>query len=338
MNIYDYFLSPDIAEHCEKIGHEFSPLDMAVIIDRSDKTVEEKHAAWQELISDYPDMQTPKRSWFSAEDGLHKYLKKLMSWEKKIVKEFMTPDPGALYQLTIHEPYEYKGSDSRYSRRLTYRESEQGNYSSVAKALDTAREENEEDEVGVISITKVLVDVEGKRYANFNYAGDLLSIVWGDYEKGAPDMLEMVFIDLPVPFVKGDLVLLPDGNPGVISYLPHWGREGGETSYQDLVAGALRSDGSDMHANAYEIGYDNTLCYDHYEYFPMQYFRGELKGQDQFLKYLSMWMKGENFFYGKEPWVLINTFMQFYLEAESEKLNRRFGKDWYKREAETEES
>ena len=43
-------------------------------------------------------------------------------------------------------------------------------------------------------------------------------------------------------------------------------------------------------------------------------------------------MKEKKFFFGKDPWELINIFMQFYLEAESENLNRRFGKDWYKRE------
>ena len=45
MNIYDYFHSNDIAEHCKKIGHVFSPLDMAVIIEKSDKPIRKKHAA-----------------------------------------------------------------------------------------------------------------------------------------------------------------------------------------------------------------------------------------------------------------------------------------------------
>lgn len=35
MNICTYLRSPDIAAHCEKIDHVFSPLDMAVIITKS---------------------------------------------------------------------------------------------------------------------------------------------------------------------------------------------------------------------------------------------------------------------------------------------------------------
>ena len=45
MDIYGFMNSPDIAEHCRSIGHEFSPLDMAVLVAMSEKTIKEKHEA-----------------------------------------------------------------------------------------------------------------------------------------------------------------------------------------------------------------------------------------------------------------------------------------------------
>ena len=56
MDIYSFIKSPDVARHCEKIGHKFNPLEMAVIVAQSDKTVKEKHAAWQQIIANYSDM------------------------------------------------------------------------------------------------------------------------------------------------------------------------------------------------------------------------------------------------------------------------------------------
>lgn len=39
MNIYDYFKSADVAEHCKSIGHRFNTIEMSWIIDQSDKTI-----------------------------------------------------------------------------------------------------------------------------------------------------------------------------------------------------------------------------------------------------------------------------------------------------------
>ena len=58
MDIYGFINSRDVAAHCREINKVWTPFEMAVIIGRSDKTMSEKHAAWRELITDYPDMPT----------------------------------------------------------------------------------------------------------------------------------------------------------------------------------------------------------------------------------------------------------------------------------------
>ena len=56
MDIYNFIRSRDVAEYCRKIGKKWDTCEMAAIIDRSYRPLVEKHAAWQELIDEYPDM------------------------------------------------------------------------------------------------------------------------------------------------------------------------------------------------------------------------------------------------------------------------------------------
>jgi hypothetical protein len=69
VNIYEFFNSKDIAEHCRKINHQFTAIEMAYIIWFSDyHSLREKHEAWQYLIDNYSDEQLPKGKWCN-EDG-----------------------------------------------------------------------------------------------------------------------------------------------------------------------------------------------------------------------------------------------------------------------------
>ena len=70
MNQYKYIESPENAAYCEKIGHVFSPLEMAVIIARNHKmTLVDRHTAWKEIMDDYPDMPIPASQGFEARDS-----------------------------------------------------------------------------------------------------------------------------------------------------------------------------------------------------------------------------------------------------------------------------
>jgi len=96
MNIYNYILNPEIAAHCEKIRHTYNPVEMAVIIDRSNKTIEEKHNAYREIINEYPDMPITEKSNIKIKDSLHNYLKELIIWEDECIN-FCTTDRTAKY-------------------------------------------------------------------------------------------------------------------------------------------------------------------------------------------------------------------------------------------------
>ena len=83
MNIYEYIPSLDVAAHCEKIGHVFTPLEMAVLIELSKKILKEKITAWKALIADFPDMPILKNNGFKiaiATNKRHYYTVKLLDY------------------------------------------------------------------------------------------------------------------------------------------------------------------------------------------------------------------------------------------------------------------
>jgi hypothetical protein len=61
MNIYDFFNSPDVAEHCQSIGHKFNAVESAVMVFKSkSRTLAEKHVAYRAIIAEFPDMESLK--------------------------------------------------------------------------------------------------------------------------------------------------------------------------------------------------------------------------------------------------------------------------------------
>lgn len=88
MNIYDYFKSADVAEHCKSIGHRFNTIEMAWIIDQSDKTIEEKNLAFRELIESYPDMPFHESVDFRVKTSIHDYLRALIEYREQLVEDF----------------------------------------------------------------------------------------------------------------------------------------------------------------------------------------------------------------------------------------------------------
>ena len=322
MNIYDYFHSPDIAEHCKKIGHVFSPLDMAVIIAKSGKPKETKHSAWREIIQCCPDMSIHESMNFKARGSLHDHLKELIAREEKHIAAFYTPQEGAVYHYSMKHTISFGRCESIQDEHR---------FSSVENALCAAQnwlKEAENDDIIGFSIQKMSIDsftdgYELHDYAYFDINANLCDIYCASPDNAAhvKDDLNMIFIDIPVPFEKGDLVEL-EGMPYVLNWLPHWAA--GKRSYSDYVSGR-RGDGSDMNAHCYSIDRDGHLTNDDYwNFFKLGFYRGELKDQNRFLKYLSRYIKS-----GDESvdW-LINVFIKIKAEADIEKHSIFFSSNY----------
>ena len=281
MDIYNYFVSPDIAAHCKNIGHVFNPLEMAVIIALSKKTVKEKHAAWREIITDYPDMPIHESNWFRARESLHGFLREQIAWEEKRLADFYTPGKGAVYR-----PYTvWKRHD---------RSSDMGCYSTAEKAWAEICEnvgDWEENRITRAEIYKDFIDGDYGDDVWLNSDGE--AFLFSRHGEDPPGELESIFIHIPLPFEKGDLVAFvgyPENTPCVLIHLPHWNTE----HYNEQISGKA-SDGTDMIAWVHFMDDEGQLTYNDNPYFlwELKFFTGTLKGYDRFLRYLSDYMKNK---------------------------------------------
>ena len=316
MNIYPYIPSPDISAYCEKIGHDFQNLDMATIIAMSGLPISKKHAAWRELIAEYPDCQVQARLNFDAQESLHDYLGALIEHEEKKIATFYTPNYGEVFRFGV-----------MWSDANGCWNDDDGTYSTFDKAWAALWKEYEVNDIIQVKVDKVQIDSDNSAHtAYMNTDGELLSL--DIYTGGnSPRGLDMIFIDLPVPFLRGDIVTVGDGEPRVLADLHHWWD--GNVNYEGYCSGKF-GDGSDMIPYFYFIDESGTLFRDHtssHDLWELQYFRGELKGQDRFLKYLSQYIKTGN---SDDIAWLFNVFLKLRAESESDELNRLFG-GWYRK-------
>ena len=267
---------------------------------------------------------------FDARDSLHEFLSELVAWFDKRIDEFYSSSDGAAFYNSVlwyknhnRETEYYRQSDCLYS-----------SIDKALKALEDYRKRENRDYQPWANIFKVWIDREEYYIGEFNRDGQLLDIsstVVGTGWKSSnsetycyPDKLGDIFIDLPVPFKKGDIVTKSDNKPRVLINIPHWYK--GKRSYKDFVSGKI-GDGSDMLGDYYYIGDDGTLERDHGigDLYQIRYFTDELQGQERFLKYLSRYIKSKD---ESIDWI-INIFNKFKAEADLYELNNLFGK-WYR--------
>jgi len=110
MDVYSFIDHRGIADHCRKIGQTWTAFEMAVIIGYCQgRTVAEKHAAWRELIENYPDMPTLEHYNYSSNpnfvsySSLHKKLAETIEYEEAVAALFMKQEEGATYKYSRHE-------------------------------------------------------------------------------------------------------------------------------------------------------------------------------------------------------------------------------------------
>jgi len=258
MNIYSYLCSPDIAAHCEKIGHVFNPLEMAVIVDMSNKTMREKHSAWREIIADYPDMPIRASKCFRARDSLHEYLLELIEYEESALSEFYDSNYGNTF---VYRPSLVFSDKSSSDNMYSYTTAEEA-WKAIRANIDDFQFKE------AITHARICRDYVLEEYSGtyfcvpdevwLNSTGDILMCnveVEGYLNK--PDGLNTIFIHIPMPFEKGDLVEFvgdPDDNgPCVLRDLPHW-----QQNYEKRLSGEM-SDGSDMIAWIYFMDDEGQL-------------------------------------------------------------------------------
>lgn len=296
MNIYDYFSSKDIADYCEKTGHSFNPLEMAVIVAHNDRTRKERHMAWRQIIEEYPDMPIPGRSGVSAKDSLHDSLMDEIAWEEKWIENFYTQGDDIVYLFN------------------------ENCYSSVEKAWIAINDDMMAgfNRDGTTTIYRDRINGDNRSWVTLDSNGEVVHF-GGLYSRECPCNLYYYLIYLPMPFETGDLAALPDGTPFVLKDLL-WQKP----EYNDFFTGKIDAEpswGTLFHYYSID-GESGRLCFENGrsdDIWRLRYFEGELCGRDRFLKYLSQYIKNG---YDRADW-LINAFLKFKTEADCEDMKRQ---------------
>ena len=286
MNIYDFFNSPDVAEHCQSIGHQFNPIEMAVMIDKSEsRSLAEKHAAYRTIIAQYPDMEVKHRRGEHIK-SFHEALEKGMAHEECAQDRFLLPEPGVEYQATVY--YKDDPDSVEFERFLSYEES-------LADVLDHLDDKDEDPPAWPgkrpvfddMSIIKKYLGSDDWIEAKITRSGDINRLYHTAIVPIKPDWAEYLldrYIDVPVPFKRGDLVEMDNagwmGSAYVLS--------------ADILCDRRRlfiADTSDMTASIFYELNGLIQCECTHFYPDLRYCRRELEGEKRILKYVSLYMQ-----------------------------------------------
>ena len=285
MDILRFINSKDIREHLKAINYEFNSLEAVWLIYQCrNATIEEKHAAWRELIRTMPDCKIPERMNTNPHDSLHNYLRKYIDYEENIFDEYFTSTENWIYTV------EWLEQDTWFSSDKLYKTFEKAQQELLEEFKDWERKY-------IYRITKQ--KLESKQYITVYFDKNNEPYGYGicEYPEELTEILYGVFdglwFDFPTPFKKGDILCQYD-------------LDGKETSgfcrgpfvmkgiTPDDVRDWTRKDGdtSDMNAWGYFQDPDGTVYYEvMHNYMNLEYYHGELTGKRRILKAFSSFFK-----------------------------------------------
>ena len=209
MDIYQYVNSKDIRAHLEAIGYRFNALEAAwLVYECKNATMEEKHAAWREIIETMPDMEMGFKDYVEPIESLHGFLRDYTAMEQKWFQRFMTPKVTAVYEFEYYE----RKNDFQFNS-CPFAE-----YDACIAAIKKRMAEYKNGEISPIIIRKI--NVCGVESGPSSVIVDPNGTVKGvgrwfphdETECRLYDSFDHLWFDFPLPFKEGDIVYDPNGN------------------------------------------------------------------------------------------------------------------------------
>lgn len=227
MDIYRFIDSRDIREHLQQLGHQFTTPEAAFLVWHSrTATLDEKIAAWREIIDTMPNCSMDARRCWQGQGvpDFHVFLRRYIALQNRYVQKFKYGGDAVYRWKEAH------GNECSETDLHVYTMYEQ----CFGKAMEwmAEREENEtcnEDHLGFI-IEKLLVNPSEEQQADrlfFDHHGQIASIscIYDNDEDVALDnSFDGMFFAFPTPFHVGDIVCNIDGpnRPFVLSAMKTW--------------------------------------------------------------------------------------------------------------------
>ena len=279
MNAYEWLASPDVREYLEGIHYEFTlPEAFYVIRENEQRALEEKIAAWEELLNVMPDCP------FSIESdaggkvetaSLHKSIREFIGQQRELLEVVCRKDETGVYSVILGCVHK------------------EGKGVALSDFLDKNWKKFEGK--GTLRLTKTW---SGKQRHN----GILFFCVNAEKQvtEIVPDLsyrthpLQLHWLPLPTPFHRGDILDLGDGTPAVLDFIGSWNKE-------ELLANGLSPqlfEGENKRgAAAYQFGgerQDAPRMIERCFVLPqqLQYYRKPLKESEWVLQAVSSYLKG----------------------------------------------
>ena len=307
MDISAFINSRDIKKYHRDIGYEYNALEAAWLVYQcNNKTLKQKHEAWQWIIDNMPDMEVKNYGRCSSRfkgDSIHELLKDYMEMENAFIMAFKDSSGGYFYKYRRYSPsVKIGGAISDF----------EGFFSSWDKCISHILETEDAEDAVLYRISRRLPDetddwiIHGS--IEIDIAGQILDVSTA-YEKEEnkrwfylDTFFDELWFSFPVPFIRGDIVSLKsryhpeDHKPIVIDgiIVPcGWDEEEyikkrkdyGDTSDMNIWGYAADTEWVSGFRGAYREVWDN--------YMDAEYYRDELKGYNRVLKPISSWLKGE---------------------------------------------
>lgn len=226
LDIYNYFNSKDIADHCRNIGHDFNPLEKTILIAMSNKSLALRLSAYVEIIEEFGDYQIdhPGKVWGTYETTTLKvFLSKAIETEEINGKEFRENSGDYYYQIEYSYPDCIRAEIAICN---TYDEIEKEIEQQMAYYAEDAREDDNCKLEGCC-INKYKNGL-GQRDTRISFeilnVNNLPEVMYRSNTKkwypkiiGEEEIENSFALYVPTPFKKGDILQYRNGSPIVLT-------------------------------------------------------------------------------------------------------------------------
>lgn len=310
MDFYKFINSNDVREYLREIRYPLTVPEAAFIVYWcSGITLEEKIAAWQEIINTMPDCALEERLNLMRIDSFHSFLRDYIDLQKQSIKNFIS-GAECIYGYAYKKDEWYEDHETLFP-----------DYESCVQYC-------KQDVLSDASIDKIRIwkcalypHQRGRSETiTFNNNMEIESVecyTGSDYQAEVDRAFEGMCFDFPSPFRRGDVLIDYRANqesrhrPFVLFYLTTWGSEEmmkkGFHAYDcpnqkgwkdfDRVRDWIRRNGDSSDMCAVGISVDEgcrTIYRDSIPSLPidLEYYREPLKGLERQLQVISCYEKG----------------------------------------------
>ena len=311
MDITKFLNSKDIREHLQAMDYSFDAVTAAYLVWQChNATLEEKFTAWEEIAKAMPDCPIPRRPGMADDvPSVHQFLRDYIGLEKNRLEHFTQGENcvfGADFFLLPNQEWREEPIWSDCGRL----------FSDYTNCLAYCSQELSE-EIGKVRIWKQTLDGDNSHRDSLTLTAELEPLCLDVSPTcDLDDVFPGLWVDLPMPFRRGDIVWDPSGKPGfphcdksvpfVLDFCDNWNTsqmmENGVRPELALRGDKLvekhrlHGDTSDMGAQGFAFHREKGFWSEFggfAKYLNLEYYPGPLEGDDQVLAPLSQFLKGE---------------------------------------------